>query len=112
MKSWIVHARRVALTAVIVAVSFIYNFDVSLNNYAADHSLVANNDLLHHPRSGGLIQTIQCDVVDNLPKGWCLDIDLIPRYIDNKIVTNISTVAAETVDESTKSFELQRYTIN
>ena len=81
MQKWIVHARRVALTAAIVAVSFIYNFDVNLNNYA-DHSFVANNDL------GGLIQTIQCDVVDNLPKGWCLDIDLIPRYIDNNIVTS------------------------
>ena len=105
MQKWIVHANRVMLTAVIVAVSFIYNFDVMNLNKYADHSFV---DLLHHPRSGGLIQTIQCDVVDNLPRGWCLDIDLIPRYIDNKIVTNISTVTA---DESTKSFELQRYTV-
>ena len=109
MQQWIVRASRVALTAVIVAVS-LFIFDVNLNNYA-DYSLVANNNklpnLLHH-HSGELIQTIQCDVVDNLPKGWCLDIDLIPRYIDNKNVTNISTVAAE---ESTTSIELQRYTI-
>ena len=94
---------RVALTAVIVAVSIYINVNL---NYADDNSSrfvnEQSNNLNH---SEGLIETIQCDTVDYLPVGWCLDIDLIPRYIDD----NVTFITAS--EESYKSFELKRYTI-
>ena len=49
------------------------------------------------------ITSVKCRIVDNLPLGWCLDDNHVPRYLGKGIITNTS-ITAET------AFDVLHYT--